>query len=175
MTDSNNVFLIDYFDFLAPRRVPMKTYNIQVLVSIAEANDKEMDTAIPVVVTIPVNAANRDEAQSLFAQTFSKMMDDTRKLRLEEHARQMKEIADLARKSVAESGDTYRDKRYRWEKQQSPYKVMKDRGTYTLDEGSSSSNPYDNEYGKDSYGHSYGGDSSVSDPSKKGGYGPNHF
>jgi hypothetical protein len=172
MTDNNRVLIIDYIGLLASKRIKMKTYNIQVLVSIAEANDKEMDTAIPVVVTIPVEASTRDEAQKLFADTFSKLMKDTKQAEVEAQYRKMKELA--ASQPQKQADYPYHNPDYRWDPPKPyPHKYVKDE-KYTLgtpdksigDSGSGTG------YGNDSYGHSYG--DSVSDHDKKGGYGPNH-
>lgn len=174
----SGIVFIDYCDLLAPR-TKMKTYNIQVLVSIAEANDKEMDTAIPVVVTIPVEASTRDEAQKLFADTFSKMMKDTKQAEMEAQYQKLKQLAAQPQKGAAER---YPNPNYRWEPPKTyPHKYVKDE-KYTLgtpdksigDSGSGAG--YESEYGNGVYGHGYGEDyGTVSDPNKKGGYGPNHF
>jgi len=97
--------IVDYFDLLGNKR--MKTFTIKILASITDEADKEGENVTPVVISVPVVATNKKDAEKIFASTFSKMMVAAEELQQKEIYARMKEMTMSLEPPQIESSDEF--------------------------------------------------------------------
>jgi hypothetical protein len=116
----------------------MKTFRIKILASITDDADKESENITPVVISVPIAANDKKEAEQIFATTFSHMVALVKEMEQKEIYSRMKEMTK-ALEPQAVSQEQYR--KYKWEEAKEKYE-------YSIDGGE----PYSKKTGRGNYG-----------------------